>query len=561
MKKIIALLLAALMAFGMCTTAMAAEVKGSITITDATHVSVAGKTFNAYKVLDAKMVDTSNIEKGIAYTVPAQLSEFYAGRYELSAESATFDEDVAAQVALEEDMFAFAADVLAAAKKAGISPKSAAAGDEDASVTISGLDLGYYVIEDTGANTPVSALMLDTTTPNVSIEMKADKPSIDKKIDGNTDTDPSTEGKVEMNNAAMGDKVPFIVTSAVPDMTGYSKYFFVVNDTLSKGLSFDAESDEMTITIGGESLRKGEDFTVSSEVVESGETQVKIVFKNFIQYAEQAGDPIVIKYAATVDTDAVIGIKGNPNKVNLEFSHNPNIVPQGQDEPTPGDKEKDVTGKTPDSVTRTFVTALEITKVDSQGNRLVGAEFELKGTRLNTVLVKKDMFTVSPEGTWYKLADGTYTEVAPQDNEEDYDHPETMYALESRVETITKEEEVQYKGVVGSDGVLRFEGLAAGQYTITELKAPDGYNMIKEPIQVTINCQLPEDVNGTCTWSASEPATSDNNIIRLSVENKTGTELPSTGGIGTTIFYVVGGLLVVGAAVLLITRKRSESRK
>ena len=350
MKKITALLLALIMAIGLCTTAMAEAPKGSITITNAEHVSVEGKTFHAYKVLDAKMVDVSSIEKGIAYTVPDALAEFYAARYDLDAESAAFDQEVAAQVALEEDLFAFSAAVLQAAKAAHIAPQSATADPDAESVTISGLDLGYYVIEDTGANAPVSALMLDTTTPNVTIDMKADKPTIDKKIDGENDGDPATEGPVAMNNEAIGDKVPYIITSRVPDMTGYTKYFFVVSDTLSKGLRFQAEHDEMTITVGEKQLKKGDDFTVTSSVSEeSGETTLKIVLNNFIQYKEQSGDVITITYAATVDTDAVIGIQGNPNRVHLDYSHNPNIVPTGKNEPTPEDKEHGVIGTTPDS--------------------------------------------------------------------------------------------------------------------------------------------------------------------------------------------------------------------
>ena len=554
MKKLASMLMAVIMMLSLTVTAFAAGPTGSITIENSKTVSVAGKTFAAYKVMDATFVDVNDVSKGVAYTVPAELEDFYAARYELDKTAAAFDQDVTAKIAVEKDMNAFAKDVLAAAKAAKINPTRATAGEAAENVKIANLALGYYVIEDEGAKTPISALVLDTTTKDATVTIKADKPAIDKKIDGDKDTDPSTNGEVEMNNAAIGDKVPYILTSKVPDMTGYTKYFYIVHDTLSKGLTF---NNDVEITVGGQTLSKDTDYTVSQTTLDNGETAVKIVFKDFYnKYKDNAGADIVIKYSATIDTDAVIGVEGNPNKVNLEYSHNPNLTPEGVDEPTPGDKENGVTGTTPNEITKTFVTGIKIIKVDEKGNKLEGAEFELKGERLNTVLVKKDVFTESPDGTYYKLKDGTYTKEAPSGNDDLYESTTTKYKLETKTEVIEKAQEVQYKGTVGHDGVLRFDGLAAGKYEITELKAPDGYNLIKTPIKVTIICNLPENGEGNCTWEVTEPGQVVDGIIELKVVNKTGAELPSTGGMGTTMFYVIGGILVALAAVLMIVRKR-----
>ena len=555
MKKLASMLMAVIMMLSLTVTAFAAEPTGSITIQNSETVSVAGKTFAAYKVMDATFVDVNDVKKGVAYTVPAELADFYAGRYTLTKTSPTFDEDVTAKIAAEADLNAFAKDVLAAAKNANVKPTEATAGEAAQEIKIANLKFGYYVIEDKGAATPISALVLDTTTRDAKVTIKADKPAIDKKIDGANDTDPSTDGKVESNNAAIGDKVPYELTSKVPNMTGYTKYFYIVHDTLSKGLAF---NNDVVITVDGQKLSKETDYTVSQEVLESGETAVKIVFNDFYnKYKDKTGKEIVIKYSATVDTDAVIGVEGNPNKVNLEYSHNPNITPEGENEPTPGDKENGVIGTTPDVITKTFVTGIKIIKTDVDGNRLEGAEFELKGTRLNTVLVKKDVFTKNSEGTYYKLKDGTYTETAPSDETTDkYESTTDKYVLETTEDKIVKAEEVHYKGVVGSDGVLRFEGLAAGEYEITELKAPNGYNLIKTPIKVTITCKVPGKVTENCTWEVTEPGQVVDGIIELTVVNKTGTELPSTGGMGTTMFYVIGGILVALAAVLMIVRKR-----
>ena len=570
MKRIASVLLTLVMLAALAIPAMAAGETGSITINDAANVSVAGKTFKAYKILDLKMVGTD----GYVYTVPAEMKAFYLGRYAgLTGTEGDFDAQVVAKIKAETDLFAFAADALAAAKTAGITPGTATAAEKATSVTIGNLPLGYYVVEDTGTTQPVSALILDTTNPNPSVTIKADMPSIDKNIDGTKDTDDATTGDVEYNNAAVGDSVPYKVTSKVPDMTGYTKYYFVVNDTLSKGLTF---NDDVVIKIGDTALAKCGHasevahvnfYTVTSTKNDDGTTSVEIVLKNFIQYKDQVGAPIIITYSATVNKDAVIGVEGNPNKVILTYSNNPNVKDDGDtenpDKPTTGSP----IGETPESVTRTYVTDIEIIKVDPEGNRLTGAEFEITGEKTNIVLVTKDVYTVDENGTYWKLKDGSYTTDNPNAEGMDqskYESTTVKYTKGTTTTPVTTTETVKATGVVGADGVLRFEGLSAGTYTITEIKAPAGYNLLKDPITVTIGFTVPAaDATSTdCTWTYTWNSGAQNDGIvsgssnTVTVTNQTGTELPSTGGMGTTIFYVVGSVLVVGAAVLLITKKR-----
>lgn len=560
-KKLASLLLALVLAFALAVPAFAEGETGSITINDADNVSVAGKTFNAYKILNLKMVGTN----GYVYTVPAEMKNFYSTRYtDLTGNEGDFDAQVVAKISQEQDLFAFAAAALAAAKTAGITPGTAAAGESAKTVTISNLPLGYYVVEDTGTTQPVSALVLDTTNPNLSVTIKADKPSIDKNIDGTHDTDDATTGDVKYNNAAVGDNVPYKVTSKVPDMTGYTKYYFVVNDTLSKGLTF---NDDVAITVGSKILVKDTDYTVTSPKNADGTTSVEIVFKDFIQYKADAykNANITITYSATVNSDAVIGVVGNPNEVKLTYSNNPNV----KDDGTSGNPDKPTTGspigETPESVTRTYVTDIEIIKVDPVGNRLTGAEFKLAGTKLNTVLVRTDVYTQAADGTYWKLKDGSYTTDDPTGKDgTKYESTTVKYSKTVETTQIRKTENVTYTGTVGADGVLRFEGLSAGTYTITEIKAPAGYNLLKDPITVTIGFAAPADsaASTDCTWTYSWNIGAQNsgivsgNSSTVIVTNQSGTELPSTGGMGTTLFYVLGGVLVVGAVVLLITKKR-----
>ena len=553
-KNLACLLLAMIIVLNLGTAAFAANSTGSITIHPNTNVPVAGKTFNAYKILDV----TSYYDDSAVYTVPIVLKAFYQTRYDLTGNESDFDAQVAAKIAEETDLFAFAADALAAAKDAGITPGKETAGADAESVTISNLPLGYYVVEDVGGAKPISALMLDTTNPDIVLEIKADQPGIDKKIDGDNDSDDSTTGLVENNNAAVGSIVPYVVTSRVPDMTGYEKYYFVVNDTLSKGLTFNGD---VTITIGSNILVQDTDYTVTKTDNDDGTTSVEIVFKNFIQYKDNKNDAITIEYSATVNEAAVIGVAGNPNTVTLTYSNNPNIQDAGTsgnpDKPSPSSP----TGETPKEYTRTYVTAVELIKVDSHGNRLTGAEFTIEGTKLNTVLVRTDVYTEDTNGMYWKLKDGSYTTDDPNTDGIDpdkYESTVTRYIKAVQTSAIHKSENVSYTATVGTDGILRFEGLSAGQYTITEIKSPAGYNLLESPINISIDWTAPTAPSTDCTWgvTGNNSAIVDNGIVKITIENNAGAELPSTGGTGTAIFYAAGAILILAAVVLLVTRRR-----
>ena len=443
---------------------------------------------------------------------------------------------------------------------------------------ISGLEPGYYFVKDqdgslNGQEDAAYTRYILYVLEDETVEVKSEVPSIDKKID--------EDGGVSANEASIGDSIPFVITSNVPNMEGYNKYFFIINDTMSEGLTF---NNDVAITIGDKELVEGEDFYVESSVdVSTGETSIKIVLKDFIQYADQEGDPIEISYSATLNENADLTSAGNVNTAKLTYSNDPNYEytgdpgnPENPEEPpkpdeptppTPPDPENpeepgepgEPVGETPEINTKTFTTGIELIKVDPEGNTLTGAKFKIEGEKVVVVVINETVFEEDANGTWYLLKDGTYTETAPTaETAELYDEEGKTYAKVEHVVEDTHTEPVVAYGYVDANGHLKFDGLGEGTYTITEMVAPDGYNLLTVPITVVIDAELDQD-GKTCTWSATvdgADATFSNNRIQVEVENKEGTTLPSTGGVGTTLFYVLGALMVLTAGVVLVVRKR-----
>ncbi len=583
LQKVLGMVAAVVTALALCSVALADDVTGSITINNgsATGSSVAGKTFKAYKLLDVSYFDEdgNGSADSYVYVVPEEYRDFFAGKFGVSKDAGNFDYLVTEAVRemvnedISSNVFTFAADAWAMLKANNVAPTgTATAGADASSVKISDLPLGYYiVVEEEGGSSdvPISALMLQTTNPDAMVNLKASKPGLDKVIvEGETTTDYS--------NGSIGDVVNYQLNSTVPVMIGYSKYFFVVNDTMSAGLTF---KNDVAIVIGDGANKKnlvpGTDFTVSSSVADNGVTSIEIVFTNFIQYKDRADEPIAITYSATINSNAVIGTAGNPNTADLVYSNNPNQTPSGDPDNPDKPGQEDPTGKTPEEIVYTYVTGIELLKVDPEGKSLTGAEFRLTGEKVNQVVVDSEVFTEDANGTYWKLKDGTYTTTAPtetgdaDDNSDAYESTTVKYSKTGSHEVKgTGTTQVDVTGTVGSDGVLRFDGLGAGEYQITEIKAPAGFNLLDAPIELRILWGAPENGSTECTWAFSRdggvggvPINPANGIANLTVVNQAGALLPSTGGMGTTLFYIVGGVIVAGAVVALIVRsKRARNR-
>ena len=524
--------LAFTMAFAMGLTASAAD----YTITINKPAGDIDRTYEAYQIFQGNLDGStlSDIEWGAGIDGAAFLTELKKNAPFTSCTDAKTVAEKLATFTNDSD------EAVAFAKLAGKFLTTATATSSAGKITV---PAGYYLLKDvtTVAHDALSLNILKVVK-DVTVNPKADHPTVDKKI--GTDI---TSG-VAANEATIGDKVPFVIASKVPQMQGYTKYFFVLNDSMTAGLTY---NKDVAIKIGTTTLAS----TAYDVTYDDTANTMKIVIKNFIQYKSQASEDIVVTYSATLNENANLTQDGNKNTVKLTYSNNPNVESKGDNEPD----STDPVGETPEHVTVTYSTQLQLTKVNGadHNEKLEGVEFQITGTSIKTAVSKGHYFKQDTAGTYYQLKDGTFTDTAPApETESKYVSTSVKYAEVTDSTEQTKMQKVTASGTTDANGLITFKGLGAGTYFITELKTKSGYNLLTAPITVKIDATL-----GTtsCTWTATmngAPATFEENMVKLTVENNKGSVLPITGGIGTTIFYVIGGLLVCGAAVMAITKKK-----
>ena len=574
MKKILALVVAVLMIVA-SVSAMAA----TITIQDNGNVKVADHTFSAYQIFSGTLTGEgenkvlSDIVWGAGVNGANLLTALKADT-EIGSKftDCTTAEDVAK--ALKN---ASAADMVAFSRVVAENLGTAAATDVKGG-RIEGLADGYYFVKDTttiGEGDAASAFIVQLIGDK-TITIKTDAPTITKEV---KNRDEAIAAYREANNAWIGDTVDYRITSKVPDMSNYKKYYFVVNDTMSKGLTFNADS--LAIKVGTKDLVKDTDYTVTATTSENG-TAIEIVFKNFIQYQEsQPGKDITITYNATINNAAEIGKSGNTNEVELVYSNNPNKDGKGEDKPGPDDD--DVVGKTPKDTVITFTTNLKILKVDENEQPLNGVTFTIKGIAENNKVTYTEEFVKAEndEGEYWKLNTNpaTYTKDAPTTlTAGKYASQTDKYNLVVKADTQTvpvtfaaKQGTTANGGILDIGALIANGSLPAGTYVIHEDSTLEGYNKLDHDIIVTVTNEITTDVkdidftnpdkNTKITWKVTgEGATvEDDGTIKIRIVNKSGSTLPSTGGIGTTLFYIGGGILVLAAVILLVTKRRMSA--
>ncbi len=563
-KKLAALMMAAIMALAMSITAFAAPEQKMITISNPTK----GHTYTAYQILKGEKVgdELTNLNWGDGITD--------AGKAALKKHLGLGDGATVAQVAVElakKTTNSGAMDAVAQIlgdNKAGDGVVLTGT-DEGVSATV---DQGYYVIidtlgEDAADDTTISKYMVQVVG-DVSIQTKAGTTTSQKTVKD------EENAKAKFTEANIGEIRTFYLTATLPaDYAAYDAFYMMFNDVMNHmdyvdltGVTVkrNVEADNGTLDpttgdkVGEISAQEGTDkingykltapeAPAEGEVtnVERNTLSIELMDLKQICSDAQAGDCVIVEYRAKLNSTAIIN-GANVNEFDLIFSNDPNstVIPE-----TPDDTPDIPTGTTPKQEAEVYTTEIELLKKDgTTGDILTGAEFTLTGETNNVVIKTFTEFTVNAEGEYWKLKNDTYTKEAPTEDTKDYyDSTETKYAPEVKTEVVSNSETAtNIKAVVGKDGKVTFSGLGVGSYTLTETKTPEGYNTM-DPIDFKITFDK---------VTKKFAATGGLGSLAADIDNFSGSTLPSTGGIGTTIFYIVGAILVIGAGVILVTKKR-----
>ena len=472
-------------------SSLAAGENAALTINAPASYGLTAGDFTAYKLFNATVSGTN-----YSYTPVAAVSNF------LSAYP-TYAPDLKAYLAGTPDMDALNKDLTAFAGTGGFNATAVSAAQNGTnSVQFTGLDYGYYLVvgEATidGQKVTSYSNIITVDKAAVTADIKADAPSIDKYV-SDTNLAANSPNWAKETDVNIGDPVYFKITSAVPNMTGYSSYSFIAHDTLDAGLSLASgfSKSDVTVTIGGTSYT---DFTVGV----SGQNLTVTFGDTFIDQTE--GAPIVILYAAKLNGNAVIAPNSNKNTVLLEYSNNPYVTTD--------------TGKTPPAVVDVYTFKLDLYKYDGKTNLpLAGAEFTLSPSGGSPIaLIKIDNYN-------YRVAmpgeTGTTVSLVSPDN-----------------------------------GKIKIVGLDAGTYTLSETKAPNGYNAVANKTIVITHSGA-----GVYTVKVDSGTAVDGVAAQVDIENNSGSIFPGTGGIGTTIFYVVSAFLTIGLIAFFVARRRRNLLK
>lgn len=525
MKRVFAAAAAIATVFGLAATTVAtANAADNATLTvSTTDAKFAGKTVNAYKMFSAT-VSGDGGSKAVSYTLTDEWKPFFKNSTASGLTGAT-DENVNDKAndyvskLKGEDLVAFAtkASNWAQTKTNGITAAtttvSTDATDGNYTATFTGLDYGYYVVAVPGATLANAsgqyATLVSVDRTNVTANIKGDLPTVVKKVNGESAT-----------SAKIGDTLTFTLTSTIPDMSAYDTYTFNFKDTLSQGLTF---GQVTSVTVEGvtDPLTVNTDYTVTTPTV--SDNTLTVAMKDFkAKQQTNVGKTITVTYTATLNKDAVVGGHGNVNSATIQYSNKPGIEGTGESEP---------------SKVRVFTYGFTVDKYtgdkyDDTATRLAGAEF-----------------TLAPKGD----AAMSFVQVTAGS------------ATENAVYRVAKDDETGTTTTITTpaNGKVVFQGLKNGEYTLTETKAPAGYNKLASALGVKVEGQNDgtDTTNATVTITynndngSNYDKTASNGVIP--VQNKSGVVLPGTGGMGTIAFTVIGVLVIALGVAWTLKRKNA----
>lgn len=516
MKKIMALMLAAIMMLAMSVTAFAAGRTpaaaggNSLTVSVKSGAGVPTQTLKdqtiyLYKLFDVTESGTAG-SKNYAYTVNTAVGYkdvLVAALNTAGITTSSTDEDIAKAVknlgennstGVQKFANAFTTQALTKNPKLDATANSGKLGNVT-SYNFTNLDAGYYLVYVTGGKEIQSSLVTVDADTN-TVNLKTEAPSITKTADKET--------------AEIGQVVTYTVTGAIPDTTGYDQYQYIIHDTLSKGLDFvnDAagtacEGNSVKVTVAFTGATDASTAPTEATLDSSNNKEMSLDLSAWVRANQtNKGKEFTVTYYAKVNKDAVVT---NNNKASLEYGNNPD----------------DKTTTTP-SEAKTNTYPLDIKKINKKTNELLaGAKFSLYRSEADAKSGKNAIKVSGSNGNYVVDPASSTTEFESVEND------------------------------LGGYN-LRVNGLEAKEYWLVETKAPEGFNKLTDPIKVTIK------KTGDAEWTVQKNDEPETDKI-IDVENSTGSLLPSTGGRGAIAFAVIAALLVFGVAVSFIRDKRKEA--
>lgn len=499
-KRVLALLAAFALVLAMAVPAFAEEAKYKITINNSVG------TYEAYQIFKGDLAGNvlSNIEWGAGVTADGR---------------AAFDGKTAADVAktLENNETAAKAFATKISQYLGT-----VAGEGTNEIT--GLSAGYYLIKNksVNGNEAYTDFILEVVK-DVEITPKGQKPTLEKQIKHN---ESGQWGDVGDNQ--IGDTVEFRTITTVPNTTGYTKYDYTIYDEMSTGLTSKVTgASGVTIKINNGVELESSYYTVTVDSVDANKFSVKVdILKAITDGKIEAGNSLYTYYTGVLNEDAKVYDEGNQkNTAYLQYSNNPH----------------DNTSKseTPKVTVYDWTFKMNVQKIDGANHKdLADAKFVL--SKSGTA----DLGTIDENGT----PAGTEKLIKLV-----YDPTDSTYRVATASDAKTT--------YVMTAGDITIKGLDDSEdYYLYETKAPAGYNRLTEPVKFRISATYTSaDSRPNVLTKVGDGAAFTG--LKVSVENNAGTTLPSTGGMGTTVFYVVGGGLMAVAVVLLVTKKRMENKR
>lgn len=571
MKKILVSLMCLCLIFGCISmTAIADSTPtGSITIQNPSHseATVGGKTFNVYKVFNATASGTStsyNWYKDSNGNIPFY-NYFYGptgvveankanGSVQDAVDYVTNIQKTQGNLALSqlaEDLHTYITNANKVTETIPTVIPAVVVDANETSVKIADLSYGYYLVYDntdlSGNSSAVrSAVMLTTVNQDAVVTLKANRPELDKTV---LENDGTTYGKG--TSAMIGDDVTFKIDTLVPSHTLYTSYTYYINDKLPAGITLDSASIKVYLNDTTE-LVAGTDYVLSVPGDDGADFKVDFTAKMNVADYFEIGEKLSIVYDAHV-TNGIKAQAANVNTATLTYSNDPT-------------KETSVgtTTSTANVYSYQFVFSkfAEDTNQIFKNVRLIGAEFQLykvegaTKTLINFTTVT-DKNAAGVDFIKYIVAeqaiDGTTTN--------------TLKVHESGDETIT----LDHLNFGGHRGDVVIFGLSEGKYELVETKAPNGYVLPDTSFEIEIVDAIGELGSvGTLSVTSSHDANDSGHIVNTNgmgeliltvwadITNEPGSALPETGGMGTTIFTVLGVIMMVGAVAFFTSRKRSS---